>query len=78
MTLLAFFGIFQIIILLLITAIICFYIFGLIKLWNSNLPVSNKVLYTLLVLFFPLFGLLILFLVHRGIFIKVSELKETH
>lgn len=70
---LAFFGLFQTILALFIIALIGLYVFALIKLWRSNLNTLTKIMYTLLVLAFPVLGLILLFLLTQGIVFKVSK-----
>lgn len=76
MILLGTLGFFQILISIGIIGVAVFYVYSLVKLWQSSLSFGSKILYTIVSIVFPIIGLLLLLLVHYGVLFNVTSLKQ--
>lgn len=75
MILLGTLGFFQILIALTMLGVIAFYIYALMKIWNSSLTIGTKIIYTIVAFVFPVIGLILLLLANRGVLFNVTQIN---
>jgi hypothetical protein len=76
MILLGTLGFFQILIALTMLGVVAFYIYALLKIWNSSLTIGTKIIYTIVAFVFPVIGLILLLLANRGVLFNVTQVNS--
>jgi hypothetical protein len=56
--------------------VVAFYIYALLKIWNSSLSIGTKIIYTIVAFVFPVIGLILLLLANRGVLFNVTQVNS--
>ena len=66
-------GIYQILIGFIWLSLLFVYIYALVKIWKSNLNSLNKILYTIILICFPLIGLILVYILMNRYYIAIEK-----